>query len=66
MLVALLFGLGMAAVASYNILRPLRRLQATIQEMGREFSRDLWMVRRHRELRELGDTVKWMARGFNN
>lgn len=60
-LVALLFGLGMAAVASYNILRPLRRLQATIQEMGQGNFRAGLDGQAPRELRELGDTVKWMG-----
>ena len=60
-LVALLFGLGMAAVASYNILRPLRRLQATIQEMGQGNFRATLDGQAPRELRELGDTVKWMG-----
>lgn len=60
-LVALLFGLGMAAVASYNILRPLRRLQATIQEMGQGNFKASWDGQAPRELRELGETVKWMG-----
>lgn len=60
-LVALLFGLGMAAVASYNILRPLRRLQATIQEMGQGNFRAVLDGRAPRELRELGETVRWMG-----
>ncbi len=60
-LVALLFGLGMAAVASYNILRPLRRLQATIQEVGQGNFRATLDGQAPRELRELGETVKWMG-----
>ena len=60
-LVALLFGLGLAAVASYNILRPLRRLQAVIQEMGQGNFRASLDSQAPRELRELGDTVKWMG-----
>ncbi len=60
-LVALLFGLGLAAVASYNILRPLRRLQAVIQEMGQGNFRASLDGQAPRELRELGDTVKWMG-----
>ena len=60
-LVALLFGLGMAAVASYNILRPLRRLQATIQEMGQGNFNASLDGQAPRELRELGETVKWMG-----
>ena len=60
-LVALLFGLGLAAVASYNILRPLRRLQTVIQEMGQGNFRASLDGPAPRELRELGDTVKWMG-----
>ena len=60
-LVALVFGLGLAAVASYNILRPLRRLQAVIQEMGQGNFRASLDSQAPRELRELGDTVKWMG-----
>lgn len=61
LLVALLFGLGMAAVASYNILRPLRRLQGTIQDMGQGNFHASLEGPAPRELRELGDTVKWMG-----
>ena len=60
-LVALVFGLGLAAVASYNILRPLRRLQAVIQEMGQGNFRASLDSQAPRESRELGDTVKWMG-----
>lgn len=60
-LVALVFGLGLAAVASYNILRPLRRLQAVIQEMGQGNFHASLDGQAPRELRELGDTVKWMG-----
>lgn len=60
-LVALVFGLALAAVASYNILRPLRRLQAVIQEMGQGNFRASLDGQAPRELRELGDTVKWMG-----
>lgn len=61
-LVALLFGLGLAAVASYNILRPLRRLQAHIKEIGQgHFSASL-QIRAPSELRELGETVNWMGK----
>jgi two-component system sensor histidine kinase GlrK len=61
-LVALLFGLGLAAVASYNILRPLRRLQAHIKEIGQgHFSTSL-QICAPRELRELGETVNSMGK----
>ncbi|MBX3237251.1 MAG: HAMP domain-containing histidine kinase [Nitrospiraceae bacterium] len=61
-LVALLFGLGLAAVASYNILRPLRRLQATIQEIGQGNFQAALDMRAPRELRELSETVHWMGK----
>ena len=61
-LVALLFGLGLAAVASYNILRPLRRLQAHIKEIGQGRFPPSLQIRAPRELRELGETVNWMGK----
>ncbi len=60
-LVAVVFGLGLAAVASYKILRPLRRLQTVIQAMGQGNFRASLDSQAPRELRELGDTVKWMG-----
>jgi two-component system sensor histidine kinase GlrK len=60
-LVALLFGLGLAAVASYNILRPLRRLQAHIKEIGQGHFPASLQISAPRELRELGETVNWMG-----
>ncbi len=61
-LVALLFGLGLAAVASYNILRPLRRLQAHIKEIGQGHFHASLQVKAPSELRELADTVNWMGK----
>lgn len=61
-LVALLFGLGLAAVASYNILRPLRRLQARIKEIGQGHFSSSLQIRAPSELRELGETVNWMGK----
>jgi two-component system sensor histidine kinase GlrK len=60
-LVALIFGLGLAVAASYNILRPLRRLQAVIQEMGQGNFHASLDGQAPPELRELGETVKWMG-----
>ena len=59
---ALLFGLGLAAVASYNILRPLRRLQAHIKEIGQGHFQASLQVKAPSELRELADTVNWMGK----
>jgi two-component system sensor histidine kinase GlrK len=61
-LVALLVGLGLAAVASYNILRPLRLLQAHIKEIGRGHFPAPFQIRAPSELRELGETVNWMGK----
>lgn len=61
-LVALLFGLGLAAVASYNILRPLRQLQAHIKEIGQGHFPAPFQIRAPSELRELGETVNWMGK----
>jgi two-component system sensor histidine kinase GlrK len=61
-LVALLVGLGLAAVASYNILRPLRQLQAHIKEIGQGHFPAPFQIRAPSELRELGETVNWMGK----
>lgn len=61
-LVALLFGLGLAAVASYNILRPLRKLQAHIEQIGQGHFPSSLRIRAPSELRELGETVNWMGK----
>ncbi|MEX5216275.1 MAG: ATP-binding protein [Nitrospira sp.] len=61
-LVALLFGLGLATIASYNILRPLRRLQAHIEQIGQGHFPASLKIRAPSELRELGETVNWMGK----
>jgi two-component system sensor histidine kinase GlrK len=61
-LVALLFGLGLATIASYNILRPLRRLQAHIEQIGQGHYPASLKIRAPSELRELGETVNWMGK----
>lgn len=61
-LVALLFGLGLAGIASYSILRPLRRLQSHIKEIGQgNFGTPLRIVAPS-DLRELVDTVNWVGK----
>jgi two-component system sensor histidine kinase GlrK len=60
-LVALVFGLGLAGVASYTILRPLRQLQSHIRKIGQgNFGASL-QIKAPAELRELVDTVNWMG-----
>ncbi len=60
--VALLLGLAFAGIASYSILRPLRRLQAHIQKIGQGKFRTTLDVEAPSDLTELVQTVNWMAR----
>ena len=61
-LVALVFGLGLAGIASYTILRPLRELQGHIKQIGQgNFGASL-QIKAPAELRELVDSVNWMGR----
>ncbi|MGQ0811557.1 MAG: sensor histidine kinase [Nitrospiraceae bacterium] len=60
-LVALLFGLGLAGIASYSILRPVRRLQSHIKQIGQgNFTTQLQLAAPS-DLHELVDTVNWMG-----
>jgi two-component system sensor histidine kinase GlrK len=57
----LLFGLGLAGVASYSILRPLRRLQEHIRRIGHgQFGASV-EVAAPTDVRELVTTVNWMG-----
>ncbi len=59
--ISLLFGLAVAGVASYGILRPLRRLQLHIKSLGQgNFGTPLQMSA-PQDLRDLVDTVNWMG-----
>lgn len=60
-LVALLFGVGLAGIASYTILRPLRQLQGHIKQIGQGNFRASLDIRAPSELRDLVDTVNWMG-----
>jgi len=61
-LVALVFGVGLAGIASYTILRPLRQLQGHIKQIGQgNFGASL-QINAPGELRELVDSVNWMGR----
>jgi two-component system sensor histidine kinase GlrK len=61
LIMALVLGLGLAGIASYSILRPLRRVKAQIRRIGRgqfggTISREV-----PQELRDLVDQVNWMG-----
>lgn len=60
-LVALVFGLGLAAIASYSILRPLRQLQGHIKLIGQGRFGTPLEITAPAELRDLVDTVNWMG-----
>jgi two-component system sensor histidine kinase GlrK len=60
-LLALLFGVGLAGIASYTILRPLRQVQAHIKQIGQGNFRASLSVKAPSELRDLVDTVNWMG-----
>ena len=60
-LVALVFGLGLAGIASYTILRPLRQLQGHIKQIGQGNFGESLQIKAPAELRELVDTVNWMG-----
>jgi len=60
-LVALVFGLGLAGIASYSILFPLRQLQGHIKRIGQGHFGTPLQIAAPPELRELVDTVNWMG-----
>lgn len=60
-LVALVFGLGLAGIASYTILRPLRQLQGHIRQIGQGNFGVPLQITAPAELKELVDTVNWMG-----
>ncbi len=57
----LLFGLGLAGVASYSILRPLRRVQEHIRRIGHGHFGASVEVAAPTDVRELVTTVNWMG-----
>jgi two-component system sensor histidine kinase GlrK len=61
-IVALLLGLGLAAIASYGILRPLRRLQEAITQIGQGNFGAAVDIPAPKDLQELVQTVKWMGK----
>ncbi|MEC4889458.1 MAG: ATP-binding protein [Nitrospira sp.] len=60
-LVALVFGLGLAGIASYSILFPLRQLQGHIKQIGQGHFGTPLQISAPPELRDLVDTVNWMG-----
>jgi two-component system sensor histidine kinase GlrK len=59
---ALLLGLGLAGIASYSILHPLRRLQEHIRQIGQGKFGVSVDVASPSDLHELVDTVNWMGK----
>jgi two-component system sensor histidine kinase GlrK len=60
-LVALVFGLGLAGIASYTILRPLRELEGHIKQIGQGNFGTPLRISGPAELKDLVDTVNWMG-----
>jgi two-component system sensor histidine kinase GlrK len=60
--VAVLVGLGLAGIASYSILWPLRRVQDHIRQIGQGQFGTTVDVDAPSDLRELVDTVNWMGK----
>jgi len=60
-LLALVFGIGLAGIASYTVLRPLRQLQGHIKQIGQGNFRVNLNIHAPSELHGLVDTVNWMC-----
>jgi len=61
MMAAVLLGVGLAAIATYSILRPLRQVQTQIRQIGQGQFRASVQGDVSKELRELVETVNWMG-----
>ncbi len=61
LLMALVLGLGLAGIASYSILRPLRRVKAQIRRIGQGQFGGTISQSVPLELRDLVDQVNWMG-----
>ena len=61
LLMALVLGLGLAGIASYSILRPLRRVKAQIRRIGQGQFGGKIPLDVPQELRDLVGTVNWMG-----
>jgi two-component system sensor histidine kinase GlrK len=60
-LLALVFGIALAGVASYTVLRPLRQLQSHIKQIGQGNFRASLNIRAPSELRDLVEAINWMG-----
>ncbi len=61
-LLAVAVGLGFAGLASYSILRPLRRIQNHIQKIGQGTFGTTVQIEAPSDLTELVEAVNWMAK----
>ena len=61
LVMALVLGLGLAGIASYSILRPLRRVKAQIRRIGQGHFGGTIPHDVPQELRDLVDQVNWMG-----
>ncbi len=61
LMMALVLGLGLAGIASYSILLPLRRVKAQIRRIGQGQFGGTISQRVPQELRDLVDQVNWMG-----
>ena len=61
LVMALVLGLGLAGIASYSILRPLRRVKAQIRRIGQGQFGGTISLSVPQELRELVGQVNWMG-----
>lgn len=60
-ILALLLGLGLAMIASYGIMRPLRRLQESITQIGQGNFSAVVDIPAPKDLQNLAATVRWMG-----
>ena len=61
MVAAVLLGIGLAAIATFSILRPLRQVQTQIRQIGQGQYQASIQGEVPKELRELVETVNWMG-----
>jgi two-component system sensor histidine kinase GlrK len=61
LMMALVLGLGLAGIASYSILRPLRRVKAQIRRIGQGQFGGTMSLSVPQELRDLVGQVNWMG-----
>lgn len=66
LMMALVLGLGLAGIASYSILRPLRRVKAQIRRIGQGQFGGTISQKVPQELRDLVDQVNWMGEKLKN